>query len=326
MVTAIGLPSWWLWWFVRRRGRVEPALRAPAPPPARIAGSGTRSSGSVAAAQVWASAGRSMGRGDPPVPTCAGGARCRDRGRGLGARARGRRGGPGRRPDPVAAAARPARAARRHADLHLRALHASSSTRGRSGCAAGSPLAAQARAHARQREALGFAPREIVTEFLLLRRVLWRVRRPAAPAELGPEEVLAVEAASERDGRPARDRVRGRVLRPRDLGARPPGPARPADRAAAPPGVRPRARARAGARDALRPRRSRSSSSTSTASRRSTTRSGHPAGDRVLQRLRHAPARIAARLRSCRTDGRRRVRRVSRRVGRGGRPAAASPA
>ena len=56
----------------------------------------------------------------------------------------------------------------------------------------GSPLAAQARAHARQREALGFAPREIVTEFLLLRRVLWAfvARRPG---ELGHEEVLAVE-------------------------------------------------------------------------------------------------------------------------------------
>src|SRR5438105_36995 len=38
----------------------------------------------------------------------------------------------------------------------------------------GSALAAQARDHAREREALGFAPREIVTEFLLLRRVLWR--------------------------------------------------------------------------------------------------------------------------------------------------------
>src|SRR5215212_8761611 len=38
----------------------------------------------------------------------------------------------------------------------------------------GSPLAAQAREHARQREAFGFAPREIVTEFLILRRILWR--------------------------------------------------------------------------------------------------------------------------------------------------------
>ena len=38
----------------------------------------------------------------------------------------------------------------------------------------GGPLAAIAREHARQREALGFAPREVVTEFLLLRRVLWR--------------------------------------------------------------------------------------------------------------------------------------------------------
>ena len=38
----------------------------------------------------------------------------------------------------------------------------------------GGALAAVAREHARQREALGFAPREIVTEFLLLRRILWR--------------------------------------------------------------------------------------------------------------------------------------------------------
>jgi diguanylate cyclase (GGDEF)-like protein len=38
----------------------------------------------------------------------------------------------------------------------------------------GGPLAGIARDHARRREALGFAPREVVTEFLLLRRVLWR--------------------------------------------------------------------------------------------------------------------------------------------------------
>jgi diguanylate cyclase (GGDEF)-like protein len=38
----------------------------------------------------------------------------------------------------------------------------------------GSPLAAIVRDHAREREALGFAPREILTEFLILRRVLWR--------------------------------------------------------------------------------------------------------------------------------------------------------
>ena len=56
----------------------------------------------------------------------------------------------------------------------------------------GSPLAAQTRAHAQQREALGFAPREIVTEFLLLRRVLWAfVARRSG--ELGREEMLAVE-------------------------------------------------------------------------------------------------------------------------------------
>jgi diguanylate cyclase (GGDEF)-like protein len=56
----------------------------------------------------------------------------------------------------------------------------------------GSLLAAQARDHAREREALGFAPREIVTEFLLLRRVLWRFVAERA-AELAPEDVLAAE-------------------------------------------------------------------------------------------------------------------------------------
>jgi diguanylate cyclase (GGDEF)-like protein len=38
----------------------------------------------------------------------------------------------------------------------------------------GSPLVARAREHARQREALGFAPREIVAELLILRRILSR--------------------------------------------------------------------------------------------------------------------------------------------------------
>jgi diguanylate cyclase (GGDEF)-like protein len=56
----------------------------------------------------------------------------------------------------------------------------------------GSQLAAQARDHARQREAYGFAPREIVTEFLLLRRVLWRFVSERA-AELDADEVLVVE-------------------------------------------------------------------------------------------------------------------------------------
>ena len=41
----------------------------------------------------------------------------------------------------------------------------------------GSQLAALVRDHAREREALGFAPRDIVTEFLVLRRVLWRLVR-----------------------------------------------------------------------------------------------------------------------------------------------------
>ena len=56
----------------------------------------------------------------------------------------------------------------------------------------GSPLAALARDHAREREALGFAPREIVTEFLVLRRVLWRfVSRRSA--QLAADDVLVIE-------------------------------------------------------------------------------------------------------------------------------------
>jgi diguanylate cyclase (GGDEF)-like protein len=56
----------------------------------------------------------------------------------------------------------------------------------------GSPLAALVRDHAREREALGFAPREVVTEFLLLRRVLWRFvsRRSAG---LAADQVFVAE-------------------------------------------------------------------------------------------------------------------------------------
>ena len=56
----------------------------------------------------------------------------------------------------------------------------------------GSPLAAQAREHAREREALGFAPREIVTELLLLRRVLWRFVSERSTA-LAAGDVLTLE-------------------------------------------------------------------------------------------------------------------------------------
>jgi diguanylate cyclase (GGDEF)-like protein len=56
----------------------------------------------------------------------------------------------------------------------------------------GAPLAALARDHARNREALGFAPREIVTEFLLLRRVLWRFVALRA-LELDAQGLLEVE-------------------------------------------------------------------------------------------------------------------------------------
>jgi diguanylate cyclase (GGDEF)-like protein len=56
----------------------------------------------------------------------------------------------------------------------------------------GSPLAALVRDHAREREALGFAPRDIVTEFLVLRRVLWRVIQERASG-LGAENLLVLE-------------------------------------------------------------------------------------------------------------------------------------
>jgi diguanylate cyclase (GGDEF)-like protein len=56
----------------------------------------------------------------------------------------------------------------------------------------GSQLAALVRDHARVREELGFAPREIVMEFLVLRRVLWRFvgRRTSA---LATGDVLVLE-------------------------------------------------------------------------------------------------------------------------------------
>jgi diguanylate cyclase (GGDEF)-like protein len=56
----------------------------------------------------------------------------------------------------------------------------------------GSPLTMIVRDHARQREALGFAPRDIVTEFLLLRRVLWRFVTDRS-VELDTGEVLELQ-------------------------------------------------------------------------------------------------------------------------------------
>jgi diguanylate cyclase (GGDEF)-like protein len=56
----------------------------------------------------------------------------------------------------------------------------------------GSPLAALVRDHAREREALGFAPRDIVTEFLLLRRVLWRLVLERS-STLDAQDVLVLE-------------------------------------------------------------------------------------------------------------------------------------
>lgn len=55
----------------------------------------------------------------------------------------------------------------------------------------GGLLATLARDHAREREALGFAPTEVVTEFLLLRRVLWRFLAPRrGPLDTDEELVL----------------------------------------------------------------------------------------------------------------------------------------
>jgi diguanylate cyclase (GGDEF)-like protein len=56
----------------------------------------------------------------------------------------------------------------------------------------GSPLAALVRDHAREREALGFAPRDIVTEFLVLRRVLWRLVLERSTL-LAAEDVFVLE-------------------------------------------------------------------------------------------------------------------------------------
>jgi diguanylate cyclase (GGDEF)-like protein len=56
----------------------------------------------------------------------------------------------------------------------------------------GSQLAALVRDHAREREALGFAPRDIVTEFLVLRRVLWRLVRDRS-AMLEASDVFVLE-------------------------------------------------------------------------------------------------------------------------------------
>lgn len=52
-------------------------------------------------------------------------------------------------------------------------------------------LAALARDHARGREALGFTPREIVTEFLLLRRVLWRFVKESGAITDAEDALLA---------------------------------------------------------------------------------------------------------------------------------------
>ena len=189
----------------------------------------------------------------------------------------------------------------------------------------GSPLAAQAREHARQREALGFAPREIVTEFLLLRRVLWAfVARRSAELELDAsrcspsserlnatidrlvtECVVAYfdRATSELAHQARHDQLTGLLhhqafVRELELELERAAPLRPRRLARLP---RPRP-LQGDQRHARPPRR----------------RPGAAAA-------RRAPARVAARLRPRRADGRRRVRRVPRRGRRGGRRAAGRP-
>ena len=56
----------------------------------------------------------------------------------------------------------------------------------------GGLLATLVRDHAREREELGFAPTEVVTEFLLVRRVLWRFLSPRRTS-LGADEALVLE-------------------------------------------------------------------------------------------------------------------------------------
>src|SRR5215210_2996532 len=120
MLTATG--SFLLVWGAAAGGsRVEPALStAPAPPPVRVRRVGLQVPRIVAKASC--SAVRSPIH-DPSgeyarIRTRARGARLRDPGRCLGPGHRGRGGGAPRRSDPVPAAARTPRAARRHADVH----------------------------------------------------------------------------------------------------------------------------------------------------------------------------------------------------------------
>ncbi len=56
----------------------------------------------------------------------------------------------------------------------------------------GGALTMIVRDHAREREALGFAPRDIVTEFLLLRRILWRFVSERS-VDLDTDDVLELE-------------------------------------------------------------------------------------------------------------------------------------
>ena len=180
MLTAIGLPSWWLWWWS----------------PAGAGGTGAQGAGTATCPD------RRVGGREKP-------GKCSGRS-GLGVRGPIHHGVVGSRPSPPPLEELAAEIQASAWDLALAAVEEglvddqipSLQRLGRLGqlgdmptfiselarelvdprperMRRGSPLAAQAREHARQREAYGFAPREIVTEFLLLRRVLWALRRRA---------------------------------------------------------------------------------------------------------------------------------------------------
>ena len=166
--------------------RVEPAFRRPAPPPGRCSpGRGTKPRKSSRTLR-WSAPFAPM-----MAPWNARRARRRHPEGGLAARGRG-----GRARVSATTSCRRSSGSAGSASSATR-RRSSPSSRAASWTPPGAPAHREParradREHAREREALGFAPREIVTEFLLLRRVLWRFVSERA-ASLDADEVLLVE-------------------------------------------------------------------------------------------------------------------------------------